>query len=301
MRPLYITGPTGSGKSSIAATLASCIGGEVVNADAYQLYSHLEIVSASPEMELKRMSPHHLYGILDPAEDCNAARYRQLASPTIDSIIARGKRPVVVGGSGLYMKSLTHGLADLPGADRQLRQELEQLSPEQLVQKLKKLDPESAATLDPLNRRYVTRALEISILTGRPASEIKKGWQNNSPDIDGIFISRQRNELYTRINDRVRAMFDEGLVEEIRMLPETLSTTAAKAIGIRETRAYIEGEITREQCIDAISQASRRYAKRQLTWFKREQAFQMVCLREGQDTDSAVKQILCLYPQLGHA
>jgi len=301
MRPLYITGPTGSGKSSIAAALASCICGEVVNADAYQLYSHLDIVSASPGRDLQLMAPHHLYGILDLSEDCNAARYKQLASPTIDSIIASGKRPVVVGGSGLYMKSLTHGLADLPGADHQLREELDQLTPEQLVQKLNKLDPESAASLDLLNRRYVTRAVEISILTGRPASQIKTGWQNNSPDIDGIFISRQRHELYARINDRASAMFDEGLVEEIRMLPGTLSSTAAKAIGIRETRAYIEGDITREQCIDAISQACRRYAKRQLTWFKREQAFQMVCLRDGQDTDSAVKQILCLYPQLGHA
>jgi len=296
MRPLYITGPTGSGKSSIAAALAKRIGGEVVNADAYQLYRNLDIVSASPGRELFRLAPHHLYGILEVADDCNAARFAQLAGPAIDSIIARGKRPVVVGGSGLYMKSLTHGLDDLPGADRQLRKELADLSLDQLVERLRQLDPESASSLDLLNRRYVTRAVEISMLSGRPMSEIKTGWKNNVPEIDGVIITRERNELYSRINTRVRGMIDEGLVEEIRKLPVTLSSTAAKAIGIRETRAYIAGKITLEQCIEAISQASRRYAKRQLTWFKREQGFQMVCLEEGQDTDSAMQQILCLYP-----
>ena len=301
MRPLYITGPTGSGKSSIAATLAHRIGGEVVNADACQLYRNLEIVTAAPTKEHRSLAPHHLYGSLDVAEACNAAHYAELAKPVINEIMQRGNCPVIVGGSGLYMKSLTHGLDDLPAADPKLRQELDALSLEQLVNKLRQLDPDAEAHLNLSNRRYVTRAVEISILAGRPMSEIKTGWENSSPDFDGIMINRDRDELYSRINMRVDEMMAGGLTEEIRRLPKTLSATAQRAIGIREIKSHIAGECTVEQCMESIRQASRRYAKRQLTWFKKEPGFQMVCLKQAEDTDSVIMRILALHPRPGHA
>ncbi|MCP4849747.1 MAG: tRNA (adenosine(37)-N6)-dimethylallyltransferase MiaA [Verrucomicrobiaceae bacterium] len=301
MGPLYITGPTGSGKSSIAATLAHRIGGEVVNADACQLYRNLEIVTAAPTEEQRQLAPHHLYGTLEVSDDCNAAHYAEIAKPVINEIMERGNCPVVVGGSGLYMKSLTHGLDDLPAADPGLREELDALSLPQLVNKLQQVDPDAATQVNLSNRRYVTRAVEISILAGQPMSKIKTSWANSSPDFDGIIITRDREELYSRINIRVSEMIAEGLTEEIRQLPKALSATAARAIGIREIKSYIAGEYTLDQCIDSIRQASRRYAKRQLTWFKKEPGFQMVCLKPAEDTDSVVMRILALHPRPGHA
>lgn len=301
MRPLYIAGPTGSGKSAIAAAFAARIGGEVVNADACQLYRRLEIVTAAPTEEDRRLAPHHLYGELDVAEECNAARYAALAKPVISSIMERGNCPIVVGGSGLYMKSLTHGLSDLPAADNALRKQLDALSLRQLVNRLRQLDPDAADQVNLLNRRYVTRAVEISILAGRPMSEMKTSWDNASPDFDGIMINRDREELYARINVRAAEMVARGLTEEIRRLPQKLSITAARAIGISEIMGHLAGEMTLEQCIDSIKQASRRYAKRQLTWFKRESGFQKVCLKQTEDTDSVVMRILSLHPRLGNA
>lgn len=300
MRPLYIAGPTGSGKSAIAATLAARIGGEVVNADACQLYRRLEIVTAAPTEEDRRLAPHHLYGELDAAEECNAASYAALAKPVISSIMERGHCPVVVGGSGLYMKSLTHGLCDLPAADAALRQQLDTLSLSQLVNRLRQLDQDAAEQVNLLNRRYVTRAVEIITLSGRPMSEVKVGWNNASPDFDGIMITRDREELYARINKRTAEMIGKGLTEEIRQLPQKLSTTAARAIGISEIKKHLAGEMPLEQCLDSIRQASRRYAKRQLTWFKKESGFQKVCLKQTEDTDSVIMRILSLHPRLGN-
>jgi tRNA dimethylallyltransferase len=243
-----------------------------------------------------------LFGCLGVDEACNAGRYSQLANRSIDSLLSAGKLPIVVGGSGLYLKSLTHGLSDLPTASPELRAELETLSDEALVTKLRSLDPVGAEQTNLQNRRYVSRAIEISLLAGRPMSELKNEWaQQDPPEFDGIVLERPREELYARINARVPKMVAVGMLDEISNLPEVLSNTAEKAIGVREVRAHLTGELTLDECVSAIQQASRRYAKRQLTWFRRETGFQRVCLAANETAESAAERALVLFPHLNHA
>ena len=291
MLPLYLVGATGTGKSSIALSIAKNIGGEIVNADAFQIYKGIKIVTASPEQIALDQIKHHLYGALELQEDCNAARYSEMANHQIKDISDRGKTPIIVGGSGLYIKSLTHGLSNLPPANHELRENLNKMSHEELISRLEECDPVGASQINLKNRRYVTRAVEISILANRPMSEIKNEWENRNPKFNGIVLQRPRQELYDRINVRVEQMVKDGLINEINSLPENISGTAEKAIGIQETRLHLEGKISQEECIDSIQQSSRNYAKRQMTWFKREKGFQNICLEKKDDPNLAIEKI----------
>ena len=295
--PFYVVGPTGTGKSAVASTLAERCGAEIINADAYQLYEGLEIVSAKPsQAELARV-PHHLYGIIPVDRNIDAAKYEQLGREAIDRISSRGPLPFVVGGSGLYVKTLTHGLSPLPASEPKLRTELDQKSDSDLVEQLQSLDPDGAAITNLKNRRYVIRALEITLLGGRPMSEQKNEWQAATPEFRGVLIQRERAELYERINARTLKMFDAGLVEEISALGK-LSETAEKAIGIREVRRHLAGEIDRESCITNIQQTTRQYAKRQMNWFRRESQFTSICISASDTPDSAVERVLAAFPEL---
>jgi len=294
---LYLCGATASGKSAVAVELAARIGGEIVNADAYQLYRGLEVCTAKPSPKERAAVPHHLLDVLDPSEACDAQRFREMALPVIASIVARGRWPLVVGGSGLYMKALTHGLASLPKGDEDLRKRLALMAPEERVGELLRLDPDAAQNVPMKNDRYVSRALEICLLTGRPQSELRQEWLAHEPRFMGVAISRERDDLYLRINRRVEHMVEHGLVPEIAGLGE-LSATAAKAIGVREIRAHLHGECSLAEAVAAIQQASRRYAKRQVTWIKRERRFQTICLPPESTASVAADQILELYPCL---
>lgn len=295
-RPLYLAGPTGSGKSEVALALAERIpGAEIVNADAYQIYRGYEILSAAPDASSRERAPHHLYGVLSLEEACDAARYAEMARPLLDRLIAEGKRPLVVGGSGLYLKALTHGLSDTPPADPALRARLDDLSHPALVDWFRRLDPQGAETADLQNRRYLTRYLEISLLSGRPSSELRRGFATATPELDAVFLTRDRPDLYERINERTSRMFSDGVVEEIRALdPNALSATARKAIGLQEVLDLLEGKTEESNAVDAIRQATRRYAKRQGTWFRREKVFQSVCLAPDETPDSAANRVLSL-------
>ena len=165
------------------------------------------------------------------------------------------------------------------------------MSHEELISRLEKCDPVGASQINLKNRRYVTRALEISILANRPMSEIKNEWTKYKPKFNGVLLQRPRQELYDRINLRVEQMVTDGLINEINSLPENISDTAEKAIGIQETRLHLEGKISQEECIDSIQQSSRNYAKRQMTWFKREKGFQNVCLEKKDDPNLAIVKI----------
>jgi len=290
---VFIGGPTASGKSAVAIALAAGLpgGGEIVNADAFQLYAGLRIVTARPSAEEEEQCPHHLYGWLDPRESCNAQRFRETALPVIGAISKRGAVPIVVGGSGLYLKALTHGLPDVPPADPVLREKLANLPLEERVAQLEKLDPKGAAAMDLQNDRYVSRALEISILAGRPGSELKAEWLDQQPSVDAFWLDWDRDDLCNRIAERSRAMLRGGALKEVADLAD-LSATAEKAIGIGEIRRHLGGETSLEQCVEELTIATRQYAKRQRTWFRRETCFQRIEVVPGQAAAEIAAQIV---------
>ncbi len=289
--PIYLAGPTGSGKTAVALELARALAPvEVINADAFQVYRGMEIISAAPSSEETLEVPHHHFGVLDPSENSDAALFATRAREMIAEVRLRAV-PLVVGGSGLYLKAITHGLAPTPKSDPELRAQLDRESLESLVSRYEQLDPDGAASTNLKNRRYVTRNLEISILSGEPASKLKSEWQDNHPKICGFFLRRDREELYSRINERTPLMFQKGVVAEVEALTDT-SQTAAKAIGIREIRDHLAGNLSEAECIDAIRQATRRYAKRQLSWFKREPAFHSLEISAEDSPASIVSRML---------
>jgi tRNA dimethylallyltransferase len=280
--PIVVAGPTGVGKTAFAIDLANELDGEIIGADAYQVYRGLEILTGQPTPEMLSAVPHHLIGFLPPTEIFDAARFAGIVRERISEVLSRGKVPIVTGGSGLYIKALTHGLVDVPPANAALRSELASLSPRQLQERLAKIDP--AAQIDFRNPRRVLRALEISILAGRPASEMRRGWERKTaPGFRGLFLVRERTELHARIDGNVRRMFERGVVAEVGKL-KAIGATAAMAIGLSEIQALRRGEITEAECIAAVTRATRRYAKRQLTWFRNQFSFQIIDLTGFRDT-----------------
>jgi tRNA dimethylallyltransferase len=278
-RAFFIAGPTATGKSELAADVACEIGAEIVSADAFQIYRGLDLLTAKPDASTLAKAPHHLIGIAPLHEEMNAEKYRCAATRAIDEINSRGRLAMVVGGSGLYIKALTHGLAPLPEADPTLREQLNAMSLDELRSRLAELDPKAGRTIDTKNRRRLVRALEICLLTGKPASEVvapkgraDPGRSGSMIPATGVFVFRDREELYQRINQRVEAMFERGVIEEARTAGAT-GATASQMIGLREIRELLDGKISLLQCIAEIQQATRRYAKRQLTWFRQQTNF----------------------------
>src|SRR5206468_377389 len=276
-RAFFIVGPTATGKSELAADVAGEIGAEIVSADAFQIYRGLDLLTAKPDTSTLAKAPHHLIGTTSLHEEMNAEKFRRLALRAIEEINSRGRLAIILGGSGLYIKALTHGLAPLPASDPKLREKLNAMTLDELRSQLIELDPETARKIDVKNRRRVMRALEICLLAGKPASQIVAGVGDSglpgSPiPAAGVFVFRDRQELYARINQRVEAMFEKGVIEEVRASGAT-SATASQMIGLREIRELLEGRMSLLQCISEIQQSTRRYAKRQLTWFRRQTNF----------------------------
>jgi tRNA dimethylallyltransferase len=283
-RTFFIVGPTAVGKSEIASEVAHYVGAEIVSADAFQVYRGLDLLTAKPDPATLAKAPHHVIGTIPLTEELNVEKYRVLA----EKVITRGKPVIVVGGTGLYVKALTHGLAELPGANSRLREKLDRTTSEELWRSLRVLDLESAQTIDRQNRRRLVRAVEVCLLTGKPFSSQRVEWNQSLPE-NGVLLSRDRAELYARINERVEQMFAAGVVEEVRAVG-ALGATAEKTLGLREIRALLAGEISQAECIARIQQATRRYAKRQLTWFQRQTNFSPLNL-SAHRTSEAVELI----------
>ena len=267
----FIVGPTATGKSELAAEVAQRLGAEIVGADAFQIYRGLDLLTAKPDPATLARVPHHLISAVPLSEEMNVEKYRTAAKAMIRDVHARGKPVIVVGGNGLYVKALTHGLARLPGANVKLRERLEHASREELFRSLTALDPAAARQIDRQNRRRLVRAVEVCLLSRKPFSEQRREWNESLPK-NGMLIYRDRAELYTRIDQRVEQMFQSGVAEEARGVGK-VSATAEQTLGLAEIRALLAGEISQTECIAKIQQATRRYAKRQLTWFQRQTNF----------------------------
>ncbi len=299
---LGVVGPTASGKTALAVELALRLDGEVVSCDSMQLYRGMDIGSAKPTDEEKRGVPHHMLDILDPGETFSCADYVAQASRIVDDIASRGKLPIVCGGTGLYFDSLLYqnefGGA---GADKELRAELEKLSSDELWRRLNEVDAEAAAAIHPNNRRRVARALELYLSTGIPKTEWDRRSRVRESRYEATIIgldSRDREVLYRRIDARVGKMLDAGLVEEARAMRNS-GQTASQAIGYKELWDYLDGRETLEEAAARIRLATRHYAKRQLTWFRRNPAIRWVYIDEHKTVDEIVNFLenIFLFPQ----
>lgn len=278
----FIVGPTAVGKTSLAIELAKQFDAEIVNADAFQIYRGIDILTAKPNSIAQCQVRHHLLGQISLAETMSAVRFGELADSVLADIRSRGKNAIIAGGSGLYVKAISHGFGEVPPPDLKLREELSSLSISELSRRLKALNQDVAARTDLKNPRRVIRAIEIaSVVTansggseGNAAATAGITDSNGSmiSEPAGVLLLRDRNDLYQRINVRVKAMFQEGVEDEVRAL-HNIGPTAANALGLKEIRALLDGQISRAECIVKIQQATRRYAKRQLTWFRHQTTF----------------------------
>ncbi len=274
----FIVGPTATGKSELAADVAHEIGAEIISADAFQVYRGFDLLSAKPSAVTLAKAPHHLIGEIDPTEEMNAAKFASRARELIHDISGRQKPVIVVGGTGLYVRAVTHGLSPLPPADSSLRAEFDSKTKEELVAQLTLLDPVTVTTIDLRNRRRLIRAIEICIASGAPVSSQRVNTEPLEQPI-GVLIYREREELLARIDQRVVRMLDEGAVDEVRQAGP-MSATSSQMIGFNEIRRLHAGEISRLECLEKIQRATRQYAKRQLTWFRRQTNFESLNLSQ---------------------
>ena len=280
--PFFLVGPTAVGKTALAIELAEQFDAEIVNADAFQVYRGLDVLTAKPDAEAQRRVRHHVLSQISLFETMSAASFRELARAALSDVHSRKKNAIVVGGSGLYLKAITHGFDQVPPPDPKMREELNRLPQKELAERLQKLSPELAARTDLKNPRRVIRAIEIaaSVIPSRIVARDAVCEPRSAPAAtatNGVLLLRDRDDLYQRINERVNAMFRDGVEEEVRALQD-IGQTAASALGLKEIRALIAGQISREECIAKIQQATRRYAKRQLTWFRHQTTFSQLNL-----------------------
>jgi len=278
-----VVGPTASGKTTLAIKLAKIYGGEVISCDSMQIYKGMDIGTAKPTFEETEGIPHHMIDIIEPSENFSAADYAPLAKAAVSDILSRGKLPIFCGGTGLYLDSVltANDYADVE-TDAKLRAELladaERDGANALWQRLFSVDPEAANATHPNNVKRVARALEIYLSSGITKTEWDKRSRTKPPPFDSVIIAldRDREELYSRIDRRVDIMREAGLEDEVRELVESgrlpRSSTAAQAIGYKEIIAAFDGEMSINEAYELIKQSSRRYAKRQITWFKRNSA-----------------------------
>ncbi len=284
-RIIILVGPTASGKTALAVAMAERIGGEIVNADSMQVYRRMDIGTAKPPPEVRRLVPHHLLDAVDPDEPYTAADFVREARKAIADIHGRGKRAIVSGGTGLYVKALTRGLVESPGGDETIRKELKSLAAvegkEALHRRLALIDPQTARRLHPNDQLRVTRALEVYRITGRPLSELhgEHRFAVNSYACLKIGLAPDRSELYSNIDKRVEWMIGNGLVEEVKGLLSAGYCPLLKpmrSLGYRQVCSFLAGEYSLDKAIELIKRDTRRYAKRQLTWFNQDREIKWI-------------------------
>ena len=297
-KTFYLVGPTGVGKSDIAVLAAQKIHAEIVSADSMQVYKGMDIITAKPGPDLLALVPHHLIDVVECSESFDVARYIEMVTEKISEISERGKTALVVGGTGMYIKALIDGLFSGPGKDEILRNklthELEEIGPEKMHEKLEKIDVRAAEKIHPQNSRRVIRALEVYFLTGQPISSFQNEWEEKK-DACMIGIRRKREELYKRIEDRVELMIEAGLIDEVRNLIRQgiiHNSEAMQAIGIKEIISFLNKEISLDEAIRLMKRNSRRYAKRQMSWFNADDRIKWIDLTPDDTAETGAQKVL---------
>ncbi|MGL4253624.1 MAG: tRNA (adenosine(37)-N6)-dimethylallyltransferase MiaA [Fusobacteriaceae bacterium] len=268
---VVIAGPTGVGKTSLSIKLAKILKGEIISADSAQVFKGLDIGSAKISQDEMAGIPHHLIDILEPNKKYSVGEFQKDADNILNILEKKGVTPLVVGGTGLYLSSITEGLSSLPAADQKLRDSFQKFSTSEIFQKLQELDPEAAENIHPNNRVKLERALEVCILSHDKFSILStKNIKNNHTNFLKIALDRDRTILYERINQRVDMMMKQGLLQEVEFLYKKYGASLKNLniIGYAEIIDYIDNKLSLEEAVENIKQNSRRYAKRQFTWFR---------------------------------
>lgn len=298
---MFIVGPTATGKTDVAAALAQDLKAEIVSCDAMQVYKELSLLTAKPSPGVLKTARHHLVGIVSVKENWDVVSFRKKALRAIAAIERKNKLPLVVGGSGLYMAILLDGIFEEKDKGRSLavrariKSEAERLGPEALHERLKNVDPVSAAGIHAHDARRIIRALEVFETHGTPISALKEKRQGlwDSHDVKIFALSMDRSELYARINARVDRIFEQGVEKEVKAIAKTkIGQTASGVIGLKEIQMRLEGKLALESARELIKRHTRRYAKRQLTWFRKDKRIHWITISPGEGPSSVAKRIL---------
>jgi tRNA dimethylallyltransferase len=297
-----IAGPTASGKSALALALAEQTNAVIVNADSAQIYRDLPVLSAAPTAEERARAEHRLYGVLDGALPCSAAEWAATARQEIADVHAQRRLPILVGGTGLYLRTLLEGIAPVPAIDTEVRQRVREAPLEENRAKLESLDPDAAARLNPGDTTRINRALEVVLSTGRTLAEWQRQREGGIADeveLRPLILLPPRKWLYARCDERFAHMIDQGAVAEVEaLIARKLNPNlpVMRAIGVREISAYLLGETSLDDATSAGRQATRRYAKRQYTWFAHQPPAEWPRFREPLDVDRLGEALALLEP-----
>lgn len=296
---IVICGPTASGKTALSIELAKKINGEIVSADSMQIYKEMNIGSAKPTKEERQGIKHYMIDSVSPNERYSVAEYKKQAEQAIEEILQKGKIPIVVGGTGLYVNSLIYGI-EYPDTkiDEAYRKQLEEIAQKEGLQKLyeqaKKIDPQAMQAISPNDKKRIIRVLEIYKETGKTKTEQERESRKNEVKYDYFVfaINMERERLYERINKRVDIMLEQGLIQEVQNIISKYSQypTAMQALGYKEIKEYLEGKISKEEAIEKIKQETRHYAKRQLTWFRKNK--ETIWLDSNKKIEDNIEKIL---------
>ncbi|WP_456454952.1 tRNA (adenosine(37)-N6)-dimethylallyltransferase MiaA [Thermovibrio sp.] len=286
MKPLIvITGPTATGKTDFSIKLAREIGGEIISADSMQVYKGLDVGTDKVSEEIREEIPHYLIDVVEPTQKFSVADFVKEADKAIKKIWEKGKYPIVVGGTGFYIRALLYGLPQTPPSREEIRRELSKVSTEELYKEVKRVSPEYAEKVGKKDRKRLIRALEVYRITGKPITAFKREQRKPRYPFLGYFLYRNRQELYRRIEERVESQVKRGLLNEAKkLLSYGKDLTALQALGYKEMKGYLQGKMGLEEAKELLKRRTKEFAKRQFTWFKREKGFKWVNLSEvGQD------------------
>ncbi len=271
---VVLLGPSAVGKSAVALELAREMDGEIISCDSMQIYRGMDIGTAKPSAEEQNMIPHHLIDTVEPEETYDVARFLREMESAVDETMSREKLPLVVGGTPMYLKAFLFGIFEGPSADPALREALQREADEKgipaLWERMKRIDPEAADRIHPNDLRRIVRALEVYEKTGSPISDLQNQWRENNPARDAVLIglSRPREALYRRVDERVEKMVELGLVDEVKGIRNRLGSTAGRALGYREIVEHLDGRCALEEAVQAIKNNTHNFIRKQTTWYR---------------------------------